>query len=433
MIRVTSEEVAWFEAFDRKLLAIIVFDRTDSDFGFLILGRDARRIFRCVDVSTVFYPTRDQAEEALEKEIAKYKHDGKEIYPQGDEKEPPNEILIPCVKDDELHPYFKVLANEPGFEAARNLIREIAYTFTNPDSHYIREFQTQGFNARLWELYLYVYLYNAGFEFIRGQPSPDYHLSFFGEECLIEAVTVNPSQNPDRPDLPPPKSPYEVNELRKEYLPIKYGSALFSKLKKRYWEMDHVKGKPLLIAIHDFHMPGSMTWSRTALYDYLYGIRATVAVDENDCTKPKMEKVENHSWEGKIIPSCFFAQPDAENISAVLFTNAATISKFNRMGKLARLGSKSVKLIRQGVLYNPDPNALGPIPFTVDVDSPQYEESWSDSLVMFHNPNAKYSVNPDCFWDISHISYDKDKESFFGDIRPYDVLASITITSSPQG
>ncbi|BCL59728.1 hypothetical protein DGMP_04210 [Desulfomarina profundi] len=71
--------------------------------------------------------------------------------------------------------------------------------------------------------------------------------------------------------------------------------------------------------------------------------------------EPVLEKIESHTWNGKTIPSKFFAQPGAENISAVLFTNSATITKFNRMGKLAGLGSKDVKLIRQGFMYNPDP------------------------------------------------------------------------------
>ena len=58
------------------------------------------------------------------------------------------------------------------------------------------------------------------------------------------------------------------------------------------------------------------------------------------------------------------------------------------MGKLAGLGSAEIKMLRQGLLYNPDPKAFTPIPFIVDVDSENYEESWSDGLIMYHNPNG---------------------------------------------
>lgn len=201
-------------------------------------------------------------------------------------------------------------------------------------------------------------------------------------------------------------------------MPIKFGSPLFSKLCHKYWEKDHVQGHPLIFAIHDYHNDNSMTWSRTALSEYLYGVRVRY-VDG----KPTQEKIEFHEWDGKKIPSAFFNQKDAENISAVLFSNQATIPKFNRMGKIAGLGSEDVTMIRQGFLYNPD--GLHPIPFSKNVDDSDYEESWSDGLVMFHNPNAIHKVNPDAFSEISHIFYSKD-EGFTGFHQPYDVLNSMT-------
>lgn len=261
MIRVIADEVAWYEASDRKILATITCDVTDSDYGFVVLARDARRMFRCIDVDTSF-PTIQEAEENLHRVIAKYENDGQETYPQGDEKERPYEIFVPVVVDDALNPYFRALISEARFEAARNLIREIVYSYKDPDGHYIKEFQTNGFDARLWELYLYVFLHNEGFEFVHGNPSPDFHLNKFGDEFFIEAVTVNPSQNPKRPDAAPPTSDEEAIMLANNYLPIKFGSPLFSKLQREYWDFEHVKGKPFILAIHDYHMPGSMTWSR---------------------------------------------------------------------------------------------------------------------------------------------------------------------------
>lgn len=210
---------------------------------------------------------------------------------------------------------------------------------------------------------------------------------------------------------------------------MKFGSSLYSKLQKKYWEKDHVKGKPLVIAIHDFHMPGSMGWSRTALSEYLYGRRIRL-VDRNGKKEVINEVIEAHQWQGKEIPSNFFGLPDGENISAILFTNAATITKFNRMGKLAGLGSKDVKLIRTGYVFDPDPDALEPIQFSADVDSPEYEESWSDSLMMFHNPNALHPIDPNWFGTISHTWVDKESGEFVGYHQPYDVLSSVTMTLS---
>lgn len=433
MIRVLANEVAWFEAFDRKILATITFDKTDSDYGYVILARDLRKMFRCVEVSRTWSPTREEANELLRRDVEKYENDGQDVYPQGDEKDAPNEIFVPVVVDDDLHPYFRVLISEPRFEAARNLIREIVYSYKDPDGHYIREFQTNGFDARLWELYLYVFLYDEGFEFVHGEPSPDFHLSRFGHEIFIEAVTVNPGQDPNRPDESPPQSHEEALALTNDYLPIKFGSPLYSKLQKKYWEKEHVKGKPLIIAIHDYHMPGSMTWSRVGLSEYLYGVRTRLGEDENRNDVPIIEHIDQHEWSGKIIPSNLFAQPDAENIGAVLFSNAATITKFNRMGKLAGLGSKDVKLLRSGVMFNPDPNALRPLPFTKDMDDDDYEETWSDSIVMFHNPRAKVPVDPAAFPNITHLWVDEATGQCSGIQQPYDVLSSVTFVVSSDG
>jgi hypothetical protein len=185
--------------------------------------------------------------------------------------------------------------------------------------------------------------------------------------------------------------------------------------------MPHVKGHPLVFAIHDYHQEASMIWSRPALCEYLYGIRTRVRDG-----KPHVELIETHSWNGKEIPSGFFNQPDSKNVSAILFSNQATVTKFNRMGKLAGLGGAEIKMIRNGFLSNPDQSAIHPIPFSIDVDDPAYEESWADSLVMYHNPNATNPLDPRLFPDISHIFHSVE-EGFTGIIKSYDVLSSITM------
>lgn len=169
-----------------------------------------------------------------------------------------------------------------------------------------------------------------------------------------------------------------------------------------------------------------MTWSRTALMEYLYGFRASI-VDG----KPKITRIETHEWKGKSIPSAFFNQPDSEHVSAILFSNAATITKFNRMGKLAGMGGEDIKILRDGTRFNPDPEAFAGIPFHEDVDSPEYTESWSESLVIYHNPNALHPVDPNNFPDISHIfSCDENGEQGF--YQPYDVLNSTSFVISTK-
>ena len=58
--------------------------------------------------------------------------------------------------------------------------------------------------------------------------------------------------------------------------------------------------------------------------------------------------IDKHKFGTKEIPSGFFAQPNAENVSAVLFSNSGTIPKFNRMGQQGAYQSDAVRMIRWG-------------------------------------------------------------------------------------
>lgn len=427
LVRFQAIEVEWYSFLNNTLLGIVFQDVTDRDYGFAIMGRDTRNLFRWINGSKDFHATPAEARENLALLVNSiYAKDPLNIYPQGDEEDPTMDLFDAIIPEDKQHHGYKIIANEPRFEAGRNIINEIVNSFLDNDGHFVREFQSVNFNARLWEIYLHVYLHTQGLKIRNNHAAPDFEVDYFDEKYFIEAVTVNPSGNPDRPDLPPPEDHNDIIERLGDYMPIKFGSPLFSKLKHKYWEHEHVKEHSLIFAIHDYHNDNSMTWSRNALSEYLYGVKASIVDGQ-----PSLEKIEFHEWEGKKIESGFFNQKDAENISAVLFSNQATIPKFNRMGKIAGLGSGDVTMLRNGFLYNPE--GLNPIGFSKNVDDPDYEESWSDGLVMFHNPNARKKVNPVAFSDISHVFYSEDN-GFTGYHQPYDVLNSMTvvITTKPD-
>lgn len=442
-----SEEVAWFEAYDKKLVAAVTYDKIDGDFGFVILGRDKRKIFRAIDISPEFSRTQRRAKVLLFERLKKYENDGLTIYEQGDEKTLPNEFLIPIVAKEKLHPYFPILVNQRGHEAASRIIQEIVYSFYDVDGNFIKDFQSTGFDGRLWELYLHVYLYSAGFSIDKSYNAPDFMVSFWGEGYAIEAVTVNKSEKFDEPS---PKNPKEAFILSKDYMPIKFGSSLTSKLNKKYWEKEHVKGIPLILAIHDYHKAstieslGSMTWSRNALVDYLYGTRMKYELDaegriilqliktENG-VEPELETITHHQWKEKTIPSNFFALPNSENISAVLFSNNATIATFNRMGTLAGLGRHDTTIIRTSQLYIPDPYSAEPVIKVSNISDPAYEESWGDGLMLYHNPKAKYPIDREKFPNVSHMYFDEKEQSLYGYTRPFDVLSSFTMVLITKG
>jgi hypothetical protein len=214
-------------------------------------------------------------------------------------------------------------------------------------------------------------------------------------------------------------------------MPIKFGSALFSKMQKRYWELPHLKDAPFALAIHDFHGNDSMTWTATALDDYLYGVRASWHKDEKGTLHVTETLIKEHVWGSKKpIPSGFFNQPDAEHISAIIFSNAGTISKFNRMGKLAGFGNPKVKMLRSGLRHDFDPKADKPIPFSVEVEPGKYTEGWSDGIRVFHNPRALKPIPPEVLPGCSHHFFHEGRRRAF--LPDGFVHTSVTMVLQPR-
>jgi len=109
-------------------------------------------------------------------------------------------------------------------------------------------------------------------------------------------------------------------------MPIKFGSALTSKLAKRYWKQPHMAERPLLFAVQDFSARQSMTITRSAFEKYVYGYAQDWERDANGRLIITPRKIGTHRWGTKEIPSGFFDLPETENVSAVVFSNSGTIA-----------------------------------------------------------------------------------------------------------
>jgi hypothetical protein len=316
------------------------------------------------------------------------------------------DLFTPIVAEDRLHAAFKGLAHR-GFEPARRMLAGIAATFRDKDGNFVKDFQTTGFDARLWELYLHAYLRSDEFNLDETKAVPDYIATKAARTVLVEAVTVNPTEAKTASEAETAGSGLNGWDLfshrMQNVYPIKFGSPLFSKMKKKYWEQEHVRGNPFVLAIEDFHEPGSMVWTGSALELYLYGHNYEWYHRISGELVVVPEAIGHHRHGKKQIPSGFFEQPDAEHVSAVLFSNSATISKFNRMGFLAGYRPEGLTMIRAGACYNHEPHATEPLEFMYVVGDPSAPaETWAEGLSMFHNPSALEPVPQELFPGIAH-------------------------------
>lgn len=421
-----QEELEWYEHSTGRLLGVLILDRIDGDFGGIIMGRDARRRFRCVEV-TDFRDDPEQARRLLFEGLEKLSAQPDIDFEQGDEHGTPINIFKPVVEVERLNSAFLRLSQGEGFSPARALIEEMMHFFEDVDGNFVEQFQTTAFDARFSELYLFALLTEQRMVFDRSYHAPDFVCEGLDGDLFVESVTVNPSRQGNviiEPEVP--TNPQELKNYLMHYMPIKWGGPLFDKLNKRYWELDHVKGKPMILAIQDFHAPRAMTFTGSTLLPYLYGRTFTALYDEFGRLPVKSHKINEHSWGGKKIPSGFFYLPGAENISAVLHNPTATISKFNRMGWLAKLGSPAVRMVRFGTAYRHDRNAALPRAYVHRLDDPRYTETWDEGLNVYHNPNARYPLSGMLFRGATHHFLDGNNVvSYSPEFHPYSAETMI--------
>lgn len=401
--RLMAQELEFYQVEGGRIVGMIIEDRTDKDFGGAVFARDAADRYRCVRV-TDFGQTLDAAREALRVEMEIARQAPPEEFHQGDEIDEPIDFFTPVYEDAKLNPNFLRMLREETFSPALGIIEPMMRWHHDVDGNFIEQFQTAGFDQRIWELYLFAVFNELDFEIDNSFNVPDFIAhSIFGS-VAVEAVTVGPTRQGSK-IIPPPPIEEEHDRLRylREYMPIKFGSALYSKMKKRYWEKEQIRDLPFLLAIHDFSSPRSMVHTRSALERYVFGYDHEWEKDAQGNLKIFPQKVVEHRWGEKVIPSGFFSLPDSEHISGILFSNSGTVSKFNRMGILNGFGTGKVLSIREGTMVNHDSKATLPKYFRVIVNAPTYEETWVEGLSVLHNPNALRPLDPESLPGAAHL------------------------------
>ena len=131
------EEVSWWCSPEEDLLGMVARDTTDNDYLWMILARDRIGRFRCASLKTDFR-TQEYAERQLWVAMSEVIESGeiKEFGQQGDETNSPLDPfeVAADLPEEKLHPYFKLLRDEPGRAPARKVISELG-TVDKRDSH----------------------------------------------------------------------------------------------------------------------------------------------------------------------------------------------------------------------------------------------------------------------------------------------------------
>jgi len=183
------------------------------------------------------------------------------------------DLFVP-VDPERAHVAFQQLLGSPVHFGARNLMSHLFGRMGDPDGNFIKDFQTDGFHSRMFEIACFAYLEAQGFEIERSS-RPDFIVSRGAVRVALEATTANPrsGRSTDISVAKVKKLSYqEIVQEADEDFPIRMGSALRSELEKRYWELPECKDIPFVLIVGPFHEPGSTTYVDESLVRCLYGV-----------------------------------------------------------------------------------------------------------------------------------------------------------------
>lgn len=419
------KEIEWYENYNSNVFATIILDRIDKDFSVVILRRDKDSKFRCSDTKYSL-ATIEEARKWMLDIVEKIEKSREYIFVQYDEKGKNIDVFNTIKnKNKNISDSFKILNNSDEYKPAKLLISEIMPHYMDIDGNFVEQFQTTGFDARIWELYLYCYFNEEKFIINKDYSAPDFYISKDGYNISIEASTLN-NKKEYQLDI-------KIDDRINSILPIRFGSSIKSKIDHvdknnlHYWEYEHTKDKPFIIAIADFSNDISMIYSSNSLINYLYGYSHEISYNKEGNLNIIPKKIENFKYNDKVIDAGFFLKKENENISAILSSTSGTLNKFLRIGKQSGFDKyNKLCIMKEAFYYDPNPNASKPIHDISEVTE-KTNEKWGDGLSIYHNPNAKFPIQRHLFPNATHHFF---RNGLIETVtHPYSLLSSITYIS----
>lgn len=419
-VKATTEELEYYTSDDEELIGFIAKDKIDGTFHACLLDRDSRKKY-CIVKITIDCDTIPQARRALEELMESYVRDDVALK----RKESANDFFTPVAKQAQWHPYFKLLKESGSFSAAKKVIEELSYHFEDRDGNFVDQLQSKnGFDARIWELYLWCYLREEEFNFNYDHEAPDFLIEKWGQIVAIEAVHIKRQKK--SLNAFKTASVDEIKRKLQDEIPLLFGSSLYSKLQhtyksQAYWDLEYVRGNPLVYAIADFHDDMSMTWSFPGIVSILYGMDQQVFQNEDGSIDLVNESGLVFKKKDKCINPLFLDE-QYKHVSAVMFSPCGTLTKFARMGVQAGYGNHKYSLFEVKMCYNSAPEAISPNVIGHVIDE-TCNETWADGIQFFHNPFAEIPLDHSLFPHAGHHFY---KDGIIHSIIPNNHTISTT-------
>ncbi len=292
------------------------------------------------------------------------------------------DLFTPVVAAQELHPNFRLLIDRHS-ASDRAVLEQWAEDFVDRDGKFVHEFQTT-FNSGFWELYIFACCKELGFSVNLAFSSPDFVIENFHNKFCIEAVIASNARGESAEWERNFRIQPDPEDVLKTAV-IRLSNAIDSKQKKyanSYQALPQVKTRPFVLAVGPFEQPYFWAQNDHAIRQVLYSYDR-VGPDGTHRFQKSVSKSSNAS-----IDLGLFTSARMPGISAILFSNTATISKLHALNS-----DLEASILFSTLRFN----AYGTKPILQNFSKKDYRESVLDGLYVFHNPHAWYPLPPDYF------------------------------------
>ncbi|MDD2130842.1 hypothetical protein NP856_16910 [Pseudomonas sp. 17391] len=315
-----------------------------------------------------------------------------------------------------LHPHYQYLLKSEN-APLRDVVARWAGGFEDRDNKFNYEFQTT-FNSSFWEIYLFQCFKDLDMPVDFSKSSPDFTVATpAGESLVIEAVTANHAHD---------SSPEWIAEDIKSdgdflnFSCVRILNAIDAKHKKflkSYSKLEHVKGRPFVVALAPFEQPKFFMQNNEAIIRVLYG----QGIDKNNGFAEVSTPVALKN--GSIpLDLGIFTSSKYKEVSALIFSTTATIGKVITQTSLPKDIRCSRYHEQRGLILELRDNAT-------------HFETHLDGLQVHHNPYAEYRLPEEAFdrYEITHYYYDVLSGTIDNQQKSYTLISRNPMPSSSAG
>jgi hypothetical protein len=321
------------------------------------------------------------------------------------------DLFTPIISEELQHPYFRAIcAHQNGYNC--DVLNEWARGFKDRDGKFVYEFQ-RTFDTCFWELYVFAVLKHYGLTVDFSHPAPDFLVTDNGGFNVEATVALHAKDaTPEYMKFEEP-IPQDLNEFNRRAI-LRIRNSIDGKHKKfnaSYQKLDHVKGRPFVLAITAIDSPHAILACQRAIEAVLFGYY----VDEEKYLREggELKGYEVNSVakdNGSPVELGVFKKEDFRWLSAVVFSSCATWGKVRALS-----ADPNPNIIFEAVTYNTN----GPEPKVVKAKKANYTERLLDGLRVYHNPSATHPLDIGVFRhrDVFQSYYSEHQDDWAYELR----------------